>query len=270
MLCLSYVFQWWGYHYSSRTSQWCCVCLMCSSGEGITIHPWLLSDAVCLSYVFQWWGYHYSSRTSLWCCVCLVCSSGEGITIHPWLLSDAVCLSYVFQWWGYHYSSRTSLWCCVCLVCSSGEGITIHPVLLCDAVSVLCVPVVRVSLFIQNFSVMLCLSYVFQWWGYHYSSRTSQWCCVCLMCSSGEGITIHPELLSDAVSVLCVPVVRVSLLIQNFSVMLCLSCVFQWWGYHYSSRTSLWCCVSVLCVPVVRVSLFIQNFSVMLCLSYVF
>ena len=73
--------------------------------------------------------------------------------------------------------------------------------------SVLCVPVVRVSLFIQNLSVMLC---------------------VCLMCSSGEGITIHPELLSDAVSVLCVLVVRVSLFIHDFSVMLCLSYVFQW------------------------------------------
>ena len=182
MLCLSYVFQWWGYHYSSITSLWCCVCLMCSSGEGITIHPELLSDVVsvlcvpvvrvalfiqnfsvmlCLSYVFQWWGHHYSSRTSLWCCVCLMCSSGEGITIHPELLSDAVRLSYVFQWWGYHYWSRTSQWCCVSFMCSSGEGITIHPELLCDAVCLLCVPVVRVSLLIQNFSVMLCLSYVF-------------------------------------------------------------------------------------------------------------
>ena len=92
-------------------------------------------------------------------------------------------------------------------MCSSGEGITIHPELLCDVVSVLCVPVVRVSLLIQNFSVMLC---------------------VCLMCSSGEGITIHPELLCDVVSVLCVLVVRVALFIQNFSVMLCLSYVFQW------------------------------------------
>ena len=92
-------------------------------------------------------------------------------------------------------------------MCSSGEGITIHPELLCDVVSVLCVLVVRVALFIHDFSVMLC---------------------VCLMCSSGEGITINPELLCDAVSVLCVPVVRVSLFIQNFSVMLCLSCVFQW------------------------------------------
>ena len=92
-------------------------------------------------------------------------------------------------------------------MCSSGEGITIHPELLCDVVSVLCVPVVRVSLFIQNFSVMLC---------------------ACLMCSSGEGITIDPELLSDAVSLLCVLVVRVSLFIQNFSVMLCVSCVFLW------------------------------------------
>ena len=69
---------------------------------------------------------------------------------------------------------------------SNGEGIAIHPEHLSDAVCLLCVPVVRVSLFIQNFSVMLC---------------------VCLMHSSGEGITIHPELLSDAV---------------------CLSCAFQW------------------------------------------
>ena len=46
------------------------------------------------------------------------------------------------------------------------------------------------------------------------------------MCSSGEGSTIHPELLSDVVSVLCVLVVRVALFIQNFSVMLCLSYVF--------------------------------------------
>ena len=68
------------------------------------------------------------------------------------------------------------------LMCSSGEGITIHPELLCDAVCLLCVPVVRISQFIQNFSVMLCVS---------------------LMCSSGEDITIHPELLSDDVCCRC-------------------------------------------------------------------
>ena len=72
------------------------------------------------------------------------------------------------------------------LVCSCGEGITINPELLSDAVSVLCVLVVRVSLFIHDFSVMLCVS---------------------LMCSSGEGITINPELICDA---------------------MCLSYVFQW------------------------------------------
>ena len=54
-----------------------------------------------------------------------MCSNGEGITIHP----------------------DFSVMLCVCLMCSSGEGITIHPELLSDAVV----------------SVMLCLSYVFQW-----------------------------------------------------------------------------------------------------------
>ena len=99
-------------------------------------------------------------------------------------------------------------------MCSSGEGITIHPELLSDAVCVLCVPVVRVSLFIQNFSVMLCVCLIsvvsVLCLSYHYGlfiQNFSVMLCVCLMCSSGEGITIHPELLSDAV---------------------CLSYVFQW------------------------------------------
>ena len=57
----------------------------------------------------------------------------------------------------------------------------------------MCVSVLCVLCVIQNFSVM----------------------CVLSVCSSGEGITINPELLSDAVSVLCVLMVRVSLFIQT-------------------------------------------------------